>query len=65
MTVARARRLFATLIVAVALLLTSYNGSLNWLLLLVFAAILMPGWKPLFRRWLEHRNHCDHKERDE
>jgi hypothetical protein len=50
---------FASIVASAAILLTAYHGSLDWMLLLVFAAMFLPGWKGILKQWLNKSDHCD------
>jgi hypothetical protein len=47
------RQFLTSVVIAAALLLTAYNGSLNYLLLLAFAIVLVQGWKAWGQKLLE------------
>jgi hypothetical protein len=48
--------IFAALVIAAAILLTAYHGNIDWMALLLFLALLLPGWKRIFTRWLERNS---------
>jgi hypothetical protein len=47
---------FASVIAGSAILMTAYRGSLNWMLLLVFAAMFLPGWRGILKQWLSRKD---------
>lgn len=48
--------IFAAVVIAAAILLTAYHGSVDWMSLLVFLSLLLPKWRRTFAKLLERKS---------
>lgn len=48
--------IFAAIVIASAILLTAYHGSVDWMSMLLFLALLLPKWRRMFAKLLERKS---------